>query len=383
MTARALALLCLPMLLTACGGGKSNLEPPTPLTDFTPVALVERLWSVDVGKGDARKFLVLAPALHEDRLYASDSNGRVKAYAVADGRLLWSAELGEPVGAPVGFGEGLVLVGSKNARLFALAADSGKLQWRGEVSSEVLGRPTAGAGVVVVQTIDGRVFGLSAQDGRRLWMETRTEPALSLRGTSSPLIAGGLVLAGFANGKLLAAELDTGRPVWERTVAEARGRNEIERLVDVDAPPLVSGNLVFAVSYRGRIVALEIGDGRIVWVREVSGYNGMAADQTNLYVSDATGRVLAMDQRSGTVLWQQAKLRARLPGPPALVVGYVAIGDFEGYIHWLSPDSGAFAARTRIGRAPIPGPGAVRGDTLFVQDREGTLAALRVEPRRR
>lgn len=382
MTARAWALACV-TLLTACGPGKSNLAPPTPLTDFTPAAPVERLWSADVGKGDAKKFLVLAPALYEERLYAADIEGHVTAYAAANGRALWSVEVGEPIGAPVGFGEGLVLVGSKNAHVFALGADDGKLQWRGEVSSEILGRPAAGAGVVVVQTIDGRVFGLSARDGRRLWVETRTEPALSLRGTGSPLIVGKLVLAGFANGKLLAAELDTGRAVWERTVAEARGRNEVERLVDVDSPPLASGNLVFAVSYRGRIVALQIGDGRILWVREVSSYSGMAADQTNLYISDATGNVLAMDQRTGAVLWQQAKLRHRLPGPPALVGGYLAVGDFEGYVHWLSPDSGAFVARARIGRVPIRGPGAVRGDTLFLQDQEGTLAALRVGPERR
>ncbi len=382
MTARHWVLACL-TLLTACGPGKSNLEPPTPLTNFTPNVLVDRLWSVDVGKGDDKKFLVLAPALYEERLYTADIDGRVSAYAAANGRLLWSVEVREAVGAPVGFGEGLVLVGSKNAHIFALSADDGKLQWRGKVSSEILGRPTAGAGVIVVQTIDGRVFGLSAKDGHRLWVETRTEPALSLRGTGSPQIAGKLVLAGFANGKLLAAELDTGRAVWERTVGEARGRNEIERLVDIDSPPLVSGNLVFAVSYRGRVVALQIADGRILWVREVSSYNRMAADQANLYISDASGNVLAIDQRTGTVLWQQAKLRARLPGPPALVGGYLAVGDFEGYVHWLSPDSGAFAARTRIGRAPIRGPGAVRGDTLFLQDQEGTLAALRVGPERR
>lgn len=378
---RLAAPACLTLLLTACAGGQSNLEPPTPLTPFAPSATVERVWSTDIGRGEPKKFLTLAPILDGERLYATDVSGQVSAYVAESGRPLWSTEVEEPVAAPVGFGEGLVLIGTKNAHVVALDPDSGKLRWRGAVSSEVLGRPAAASGVIVAQTIDGRLFGLSASDGRRLWMETRTEPSLSLRGTGSPLIVGGLVVTGFANGKLLAAALDTGRLLWERTIGEPRGRNEIERLVDVDSPPVASGSLVFAASYHGRIMSMEMRNGRILWVRDLSTYNAMATDQANIYLSDTTGAVLAIDQRTGTVLWKQDKLRARLPSAPTLVGDYIAVGDFEGYVHWLSPETGAFAARSRIGGAPIRGPAAARGDTLFVQDLGGTLAALRIRPR--
>jgi outer membrane protein assembly factor BamB len=366
-------------LLAACAGGTSNVEPPAPLVSFTPSAKIKTLWSVDVGKGDTKKFVELAPVMHEGTLYAVDVNGRVSAYATDTGRQRWHVELNEPVEAAVGFGEGLVLVGTKNANVFALDPANGKQRWKSTVATEVLSRPVADAGVVVVQTIDGRITGLSTQDGKRLWTQQRTQPSLSLRGTATPLINDGVVYTGFASGKLMAVHLESGRPLWERTVARPRGRNEIERLVDVDAPPLIVGDTVFVVSYQGNVVALDRTTGRVLWSREESSYSGMAVGGTTLYLTDAEGNVIALDQRSGASLWKQDKLHARLLNAPAVVGDYLAVGDLEGYVHWLAPDSGAFVARARVGSGPIRGVAIASGNTLYLQDQAGTLAALEIE----
>jgi outer membrane protein assembly factor BamB len=343
------------------------------------------MWSVDVGKGEKKKFVELAPVMQAGTLYAADISGRVSAFVADSGRRLWSVDLKEPVAAPVGFGEDLVLVGTKNAHVFALASAKGELRWKGAVSTEILSRPTVQSGVVVVQTIDGKLFGLSAQDGSRLWVQQRTQPSLSLRGTSSPLISDGIVFAGFANGKVIALNLDSGRPLWERSIAQPRGRNEIERLIDVDATPLVVGEALFAVSFQGKLVAIDRRTGREAWSREESSYSGMVADARNVYLTDAQGHVVAFDQRTGSNLWKQDQLRGRDLNRPNLVADYLAVGDFEGYVHWLSLDSGKFVARTRLGSGPIRGTGIVSGNKLFLQDEAGTLAALEImaEPRAR
>lgn len=374
-----LRLIALAGLLSACAGGTSNVEPPAPLVSFTPSAKIRTLWSVDVGKGEKKKFIELAPVIHEGTLYAVDIKGQVSAYAADTGRQRWRVELNEPVAAAVGFGEGLVLVGTKNARVFALDPGDGKERWKSTVATEILSRPVADAGVVVVQTIDGRITGLSAQDGTRLWTQQRTQPSLSLRGTATPLISNGIVYTGFASGKMLAVHLESGRPLWERTVARPRGRNEIERLVDVDAPPLVVGDTLFVVSYQGYVVALERATGKVLWSREESSYSGMAVGGASLYLTDADGNVIALDQRSGASLWKQDKLHARLLNAPAVVGDYLAVGDLQGYVHWLASESGAFVARARVGSGPIRGMAIASGNKLFLQDQEGTLAALEIE----
>ena len=164
-------------------------------------------------------------------------------------------------------------------------------------------------------------------------------------------------------------------------MAHPRGRSEIERLIDVDAPPLVAGNTLFAASFQGRMVAINIENGRVRWSRELSTYSGMVADDRNVYVTNTAGDVLALDQGSGAALWKQDKLRARVLNGPALTARYVVVGDVEGYVHWLSKEDGQFAARRRLGGGAIRGKMIAMDDTLFVQNQRGVVAALRVEPR--
>lgn len=377
MSRLAVFLICV-AFVSACGGGKSNVEPPAPLVDFTATASVKRVWSVDVGKGEKKKLVTLSPRLHAGTVYVADPAGRVSAFAADNGRRVWIVDIKEPVSGAVGYGEGLVLLGTKQGDVIALQSDSGEVYWKSAVSSEVLVPPIAASGIVVAQAIDGQIFGISARDGERLWSQRRDEPSLSLRGTSAPVINRGLVLSGFAGGKIVAFDLQSGRPVWERTVAHPRGRSEIERLVDVDAAPLVVGGVVFAASYQGKLVAIDMETGRVLWSREASSYTGMDADQQNIYLTDDKSHVLALDQRSGAGLWKQDKLQARAVNAPTLVAGYVAVGDLSGYVHWLSKDTGQFAARTRIDRSPIRGKAVAAADTLFVQSQKGMLSALRI-----
>ena len=163
-----------------------------------------------------------------------------------------------------------------------------------------------------------------------------------------------------------------------RTVAYPSGSSEVERLVDVDSTPLVVGNTLFAASFQGNIVAIDMRTGRTFWSRDVSTYTGMDADQQNIYLTDESGNVLALDQRTGTSLWRQDKLRARLLNAPTLVAEYVAVGDVAGYVHWLSKDTGQFAARMRVTDGAIRSRGVAAGSTLFVQSQKGQLAALQI-----
>jgi len=382
---KRISLLALIVLLPGCGitswftGGESNVERPTPLVELSPAVPVTVLWSGDAGKGAGKTFIKLVPLVRDGVLYTTDTVGRVQALDAANGKRLWETALNLPVTAGVGYGEGLVLLGTKKGQVVALARDSGKQLWLSNVSSEILAPPTADSGVVVVQTVDGRVFGLSAAGGERLWTFERSEPALSLRGTSAPVTIAGVVLTGFAGGKLAAINLKDGRLLWEIPIAQPRGRSEIERLVDVDSPPLVVGKVLFAAAFQGKIVAVHLENGRILWSRDLSTYNELDADASNLYLTDEKGEVLALDLTSGTTVWKQDKLRARFPSGPTVVGTWLAVGDFEGYVHWLARDDGRFIARHRAGGAVRVKPVADK-DSLFVATQTGSLSALQVRP---
>lgn len=371
--------LALVLTLSGCSWfGGPDVESPASLINFEPSVAIKELWSVDVGTGPDRKFLRLGPAQHGDTIYTVDIKGRVRALAQEDGKEQWRTDIGLAITGGVGFGDDLVLVASRKGDVVALDKDKGRVLWRAQVASEVLAPPAADAGVVVVQSVDGKLTGLESATGKRLWTFDRSEPALSLRGTATPVILSDAVLTGFASGKIVAVNLKNGRLLWETPVAQPQGRSEIERLIDVDVPVLVSGRTLLAAAYQGKIVAVNLESGRLIWSRDISTYSALAADTDNVYVSDVRGHVYALDLRSGSTVWKQEKLTLRRLSAPAVTGNTVAVADFEGYVHWLAREDGRFLARERAARAAVLAAPVADGATLYVNTQNGYLAALRI-----
>ena len=231
--------------------------------------------------------------------------------------------------------------------------------------------------VVVVRTVDGRITGLSAKDGANLWVHDHNVPVLTLRGVGEPVVIDGQVIAGFASGKLIALRLNDGALLWEARVAIPGGRSDLDRVVDIDATLAVGDGVVHVTSYQGNIATVLLRDGRVLWNRDMSSHTGIAADRRNLYVSDDNSHVWALERRSGASLWKQDKLQARAVTAPVVFGNYLVVGDIEGYLHWMSRSDGSFVARVRIDEQGILAPPVRVGDILYVSGKGGTLTALR------
>jgi outer membrane protein assembly factor BamB len=380
---RTLFIMAVIALLGGCSwfGSDDNSEPPAKLESFDRRVELHRLWSRSTGDGTDEQSVKLVPTVVGSRVYVADRNGSVWAVELDSGDTLWRKKTGIAVSAGVGVGEGLALVGSSEGNLLALDAENGEPRWQVEVSSEVLSVPQIYQGVVVVQTVDGNITGLDATTGKPLWVHDRSVPVLTLRGTSTPLVESGVALAGFANGKMTALETSSGRELWEAAVAVPRGRTELQRIVDVDASPVVHEGVLYVTSYQGQLVAINLQDGRMLWNRDMSAYAGIAVDSSQVYVSDADSEVWALERSSGRSLWKQNALRRRFLTGPAVIDDYVGVGDFEGYLHLLMRGDGSLAGRVRVdskGVAATPVP--VFGDRLLVLGAGGTLALYQLEP---
>jgi outer membrane protein assembly factor BamB len=372
----AWAALAALAMLAGCDKDK-DVDPPAELVDLKATLAVQRLWSTGVGGGGEKLRLSLGLAESDGLLFAAVRDGTVRALDSASGRTRWQTDTEIELSAGPGAGEGLVVVGSAGGDLVALDAATGTQRWRVRTPGEILAPPLVARERVVVRLVDGRLRALGVADGKELWMAEDQVPRLSLRGTSAPVRAGDAVIAGFDSGKVLAVGLEAGDILWQAQVSSARGRTELERLADVDATVQVDGNDVFAVGYQGRVVMLAVDTGQIWWGRDLSSYRGLAIDADQLYVSSSEGDVFALRRRDGSVLWQQQGLRRRATGSPAVVGPAVVVGDFDGYLHWLDRDSGRFIARERPGDARISAAPLVVGDRLYVIDEGGGITAFR------
>jgi outer membrane protein assembly factor BamB len=229
----------------------------------------------------------------------------------------------------------------------------------------------------VVQTQDAKVYGLAAADGSRRWLFEMDLPVLTLRGTATPLIVDDLVLVAFANGKLAALDADAGTPRWEARVAMPAGRTELERMVDVSTPAL-DGDIVYAVSYQGRVGAYTRGSGRELWARDMSSSRAPAVGRNQLYLVDTEDRVIALRATGGQELWSNPALRRRVPTAPLAIGDLVAVADGEGYLHLLSAVDGSFVGRRKVDGDGVSVPLATDGERIFVQDNSGDLSAFGV-----
>ncbi|HEY7839979.1 MAG TPA: outer membrane protein assembly factor BamB, partial [Gammaproteobacteria bacterium] len=346
-------------------GGKDNTEPPSPLVEFQSKLNVIELWSASVGGGTAEQYLKLVPALSTQRLYVADSDGRVEALDATNGTRLWSTDVDERITGGPGVGENAVLVGTGEGGVIALDSETGRRLWRATVSSEVLSPPLKSEGIVIVRTNDGKVFALDGAKGTQMWIYDRTVPALTLRGTSSPVIVRGVVIAGFDAGRLAALDLRTGRLLWEVSVATARGRSELERMVDIDSDPLIVDDVIYVTTFQGQLAAVQLDGGRILWSRDISSYAGFTADESYIYLTDDNSNVWTFDRYSGATHWRQELLHARAATGPASIGNFTVVGDLEGYLHWMHKSDGSFVARTRLSSRRIIVQPLVAGKVLY------------------
>ena len=387
---RCAVLAALLLTLTACGFtenlnplnwfGDDEVNPPTELVTIEQEVDVSRKWSVRVGNGQGDTYNELTPIIDGDTIYAASENGNVLAIESETGDVIWSSRLRVTVTGGVGAGEGLVLVGTTDAEIVALAQSDGEVQWRAPVSSEVLSPPQISDEIVVVQTIDGKLIALEAGSGEQRWIYETTLPALTLRGTSKPVFTNfGSVIAGFSNGTLISVAAENGVFRWEERVAILEGRYDIERVIDVDGDLLVAGDVILASSYQGNLMAFDIQSGRIVWGREASSYHGLSQGFGNIYYCDDTGHVVAVRSNSEDVAWENDNLAYRSLTAPSTIGNYVAVADFEGYVHLLSQVDGRIVGRTQIDGDGIRANLLADSGTLYVFGNSGRLTALTLQ----
>jgi outer membrane protein assembly factor BamB len=375
----ALLALCLSAawLLAGCSTTPKN-ELPTPLAKkmFNRVA-IHRVWHTRLS-GEAPKLrLGLELAVDGGRLFAASHSGFVEAFDVTSGRRLWRQRVRAPLSGGPGVGHGLVLVGSSKGDVIALAEADGTLRWHRHLNAEILSAPVVGSDLVVVRGVDGRLAGLAAADGAESWVVDQQVPRLSLRGVSRPVLAGDLAVCGFDDGHVVAVVRTTGAVAWNTAVDEPHGNGELQRLIDVDAPVVASGQDLFAVAYQGHVARITRETGQIVWKHEWSSYRGLAVDGDAVYVSSADGVLGRMDRNNGAVQWQQNALARRELSAPVVFGGRVVVGDLAGYVHWFDAATGAYLSRAQAGKRRVSAAPLVVGDLLVASTDGGDLSAFR------
>ena len=375
---RIIGLVIATMLLASCSifQDKDEELEPKKLVKFDQSIKIKQIWSAKLGGDSDFLRVALRPAGDGSRIYAASRDGNVTAFDPETGKQLWRTELKIELTAGPGVGESRIVLAAKDGFGIVLDAATGEEQWRTSIAAESLAIPLIKDGVVVFQTIDNRLDARSLFDGRERWSILQSTPALTVRGSSSPVSVGTTVIAGFDSGRIVAANVDSGTIVWEAFLSPPKGRSDLDRLSDIDGELAVVGQDLYATGYQARLAALASESGQMLWSREVSSYVGVSADWNSVYSTRDDGEVIALARSSGNEIWRNDSLLRREPTLPVPFNLTVVVGDLDGYLHFFSSIDGEPLARLRFGNNAITSKPLVIADRLYIQSDSGQIGAF-------
>lgn len=375
---RTIGLISATLLIASCGifsDEEDEALMPMELVKIDETVKIKKIWSAKLGKDSKFLLVALRPAGDGSRIYAASRDGTVTAFDPESGKQIWRTKLETELSAGPGVGEGRLAVTAKKGFGIVLDAATGAEQWRADIGAESLAIPLIKNGTVIFQTIDNRLDSLSLFDGNLRWSIVQSTPALTMRGSSSPVSVGNTAIAGFDSGRIVAANIDSGVVAWEVLLSPPTGRSDLDRLSDIDGAMAVVGQDLYATGYQGRMAAFASESGQILWNRDVSSYAGVSADWNSVYTTRDNGEIVAMTRANGSEIWRNDSLLRRELTLPVPFQSTVVVGDFEGYLHFFSAIDGEPVARERAGRDAISSDPLVISNRLYVQSDSGSISA--------
>lgn len=376
-------------MLTACSSNDVEEEPVSPLPEIEASVFPEVSWSTNIGSGVGDYYSDLRPAVRYGKLYAVDRYGQISAFDEATGETVWTVDIsasfrdrplakndGARLAAGVTAARNKVFVGGESGFFAALDAETGEIVWDVVAGGELLSAPTVGEDVVVVNTSSGTLEAYNVDDGKLLWVYKSKLPTLTLRGTGSATYEAGGFFVGTADGKIAVVIKNNGQAAWEQAIYTPKGGNEFTRMADVDMKPLISGENLYAVSFNGNLVSMELRSGRIVWSRKYSSFNELDSAGLNLYLVDDHSRIYAVDKRNGLENWSNSELTNRDLTSPAVYQDYIVVGDYEGYLHFIDRTSGKIVGRVEVDSSGLFSQPLVIDDKIYLQTRNGKVARI-------
>lgn len=365
------------IVLAGCSSTGDEIKP-SPLVKFTPEKSVKVLWSKDIGKSFGEKYHQLTPGVAGNSIIVTDVAGNVSSYDLETGKAQWSTDLEVSIASGVGANTKTAILSTYSGDVIALDADTGSIRWQVPVGGEVVSKAQLNNEITVVRMVNGDVVALDLETGEQRWVYASNQPNLTLRGTTSPMVALDATLTGLDNGKFVALDNANGDVLWQQRISVAKGKSDIERLTDIDGMPILYKNIIYIPSYRGNLTAINPFTAEVVWRKPYSTYRGLASGNNTIYLSADNDVVHAVDAESAAEIWRQDLLLNRAVTSPIVLSEQVVIGDEQGYLHFLAQEDGRFVARYKVGGGLV-GDLLVKNKVLYALSNNGRLTALSIK----
>ena len=358
-------------------GIKPVVNDPVKLVQIAePISVLQPVFSTDIGNKKASKKdpLDLQVGYVNGQIVTASRGGDLTGFNSA-GERLWSINVGDQITGGVALDalSQTAIISTRGGQVMAFDSVTGAKRWQKQLSGSVLTPALITNNRVILSANDGFLHGLSLQTGQSVWQFATQVPAISVRGSAAPtLLDSKTALLATADGRLHAVTTDSGLPQWSRRVGVGTGSSEVERMSDVDGTPIVDKNQLFAISYSGQLLGIDLASRQVMFVNELASLKSLAVNNQQVIGTSLEGKVVAYNRSNGEVLWESEELAYRHLTNPVMIGNYIAVGDFDGMVHLFDPASGKIVSRVQTKGALSSLQ--VQGSRLMTQSTSGQVA---------
>ncbi len=355
-------------------------------------ATLSLLWSSDIGSGaDSENRLLAQPVVGGGRIYAMDSDGEVAAFDANTGNEVWRQEVlpeeedeGD-LGGGLGFWQDTLYVTTGAAQALALDPSTGAVIWETRLPGPSRAAPTIADRRVFAVTADNRTIVMDSQTGERLWSHVGASEGAGLLGAANPAVIGQVAIAPYTSGELYALRVENGRDLWSDTLASVRLSDTISAIAQIRARPVADGDRIYAISFNGRLAAIDLRTGGRLWEQNIGGISTPWATSDSLYVVDNDQRLFCLTRADGRARWVTQLPAYEDPedhDDPIRWVGPVLVGErlvlasSDGRAVAVSPYDGTVAVQVELS-GPVTLEPIAAGGIIYLLTDDANLLALR------
>jgi outer membrane protein assembly factor BamB len=321
-----------------------------------------------------------APAvdLLRERLYVGSTRGLLWALST-DGRELYRYQAGAAIEAQpvVDEARGEVYVATVRGTIAALRGEDGELRWKADAGAAISQPVLLAKDALYVVTDEDAVLALSRADGSVLWRYRReSREGFSISGHAGLTAVDNKVVAAFDDGNVVALDAGDGRVIWEvDTAVDLEDLDVTRRFVDVDTTPAIADGIVYVASFSGGLYGLELETGTVrVHEDQLKGITAITATRDALIVSSAQDGVICLDRPALTPRWQHV-IGHGAPGRAEVHGDAVYVAESLGAVLALALSDGQEIGRIHTAHG-VTAPPTLAGHRGFVLSNAATLYAF-------
>lgn len=351
-----------------------------------------KIWSVDIGEGSRSRLpLTAQPVVAGQTIFALDTDSELSAYSAIDGKRYWRVKLRpdnekDPViSGGIAADNGTLYVTAGYNEIVAVDGANGAVKWRAALTSPSRAAPTIAGGRLFVTTLSNSVLAIHPENGSVEWEFAGLGQGTGLIGAASPAATNDMVIPAFSSGEIYALRSANGSVAWSDNLASALRLGGMTALSDIRGLPVVEGNTVYAISYGGKMAAIDLNSGARLWSRDIAGAKTPWLAGNRLYVISSDNQIVSVDKDKGTVIWVSQLARFKNTEKrtgPILWTGPVMAGNrlmafsSDGRVAEINPENGTLVREWSSGKdiriAPV-----IAGKTLYLLAEDGDLVAYK------